>query len=523
METADGHPEMTLVLVRHGEAYGNTCASAKEDGSPLLADAAGERFDDELTAVGREQARRRGADPPFRALLRRADAIFVSPLRRTLQTAIELLRGAAAAEPDLMAEADGQRRAHFVLRPLPALREFNRHGVTWWRHRGTTLGELRSTVPEFGGGDGGEGLLGGEGLPPVQVDWNSAGVGDAECWWGLEDAALPAPEQQRERAQRAYERTHAATGALLERRSAEGWGGGGGGGTVLVVGHENTFLGMVGVTRMANCEMLECRVASGDGAAHDDEPRCLVKAARVKLRAHVLLGATAAARRGAGAGEGAGADLGGAAGARLGATDPVGAAPFEAVVLLGARCGGEANRGKAGDDDGGDADDGDAAAAARAMARARRAVQLALAREHTVLVLASGMAEYDADTRQGGGVSAAAAAACLRSAVAAAVKGRAPPAGVAPSAALRKEMQSALEARTIVECGGCCRSSAAEHVLASLAALTAAERASATQPRWRVHLATDDPAAALHSFGVACEQRAAAGAHEAFAIEVVQN
>ena len=241
-----------------------------------------------------------------------------------------------------------------------------------------------------------------------------------------------------------------------------------------------------------------------------------MKAARVNLRAHVLLGAKAAARRGE-----ARAGAAGAAGAaRLGAVDP---APFEAVVLLGGRCGGEASRAEAGDDYGGDADDGGADAAARAMARARRAVQLALAREHAVLVLASGMAEYDADTRQGADVSAAAAAACLRSAVTAAVKGLAPPAGVTPSAALRKEMQSALEARTIVECGGCCRSSAAEHVLASLAALTAAERAPAPQPRWRVHLATDDPAAALHSFGVVCEQRAAAGAHEAFAIEVVQN
>ena len=260
---------LTLFLVRHGETYGN----AHQAGGVAASDARVARGDDELTSVGISQAQARGRDLEWAQTAATLDAVFVSPLRRALHTAI-----LALSSDEVVAARHGAGHCDpIVLLLEPDLRELNRFQTAgsaeglYWRHRGTRLRQLRD---EF------EPLLSVL-CDAIAVDWSSGGAAMAagKVWWDHDEERGVCTVDYAE----AHWRAHGLIEDLRECCIHAGWQ------RVALFGHEGCFRSMAGVAHLANAAVLATRVVAPSVGALSPERRRDVHGLRARLTKAVPL------------------------------------------------------------------------------------------------------------------------------------------------------------------------------------------------------------------------------------------
>ena len=226
---------LTLFLVRHGETYGN----AHQAGGIAVSEERIARGDDELTSLGISQAQARGRDLEWAQTAATLDAVFVSPLRRALHTAI-----LALSSDEVVAAR--QRARNFdpvVLLLEPDLRELNRFQTAgsaeglYWRHRGTRLGQLRDEFAPL------LSVL----SDAVVVDWGSGGAAmeGGEVWWDHDEKRGLCTVDYAD----AHWRAHGFLEDLRECCAQAEWQ------RVALFGHEGCFRSMTGVATLGNAEV----------------------------------------------------------------------------------------------------------------------------------------------------------------------------------------------------------------------------------------------------------------------------
>jgi len=227
-------------LIRHGQTYGN--ASPGPYPPKMII-----RGDDVLTLKGQGEAQALGVNQNFVSVIAPSiDAVFVSPLRRALRTAI-----IALSTPEFVASRTAASKSGPIKLLLdPALRELNRNQQAgcdkglYWRHRGTVLSELQREFDPIIAAAGGA----------VVVDWSSGGdlMANDRVWWDQDEKTGQCTTDYDD----AHWRAHHAVENIRAKCVNEGWK------EVVVFGHEGAFRSMSGVTSIANAAILTCRIVA---------------------------------------------------------------------------------------------------------------------------------------------------------------------------------------------------------------------------------------------------------------------
>jgi broad specificity phosphatase PhoE len=230
---------LPVLLVRHGEAYGNLRQPISAKDSAEIKRIIDRGGDDELTDVGRAQAVALARDPDFVALVSECDVVLVSPLLRALETCLIALSTDALQ----MAREKMGRRSALKIFVHPDLREINSFSKLgdelYWRHRGHRLSHLKDFVSSR--------------LPPfADLIWHPS-MAEDRVWWDAEGVGLNPHRCTVNYSPSAFLRAHSFSQTLRNLADEYGWS------KICCVAHENVYRCLTGVLSVQHPpHMLKC-------------------------------------------------------------------------------------------------------------------------------------------------------------------------------------------------------------------------------------------------------------------------